>query len=200
MTIVWNTIKSWDGVVSEFDFNRLVDAVQSITLNPGLNYNIKRSPAGTTLVTNGQAAAAESCPFTVSLTPVSGDPTSLTVSVSPGTVNQFIATNVLDTFTITTTDTYYVKASVETDGQNVTSFTISVDTDAPDAQTATASSLPTSFDVLIALISDGTVYKTLTCGSIILTPVQAFITDTGSPAEPGELTYIPYYIWQVSTA
>lgn len=200
MTIVWNTIKVWDGNITQAAFNKLVDAVQSITLNPGLNYNIKRSPAGTTLVTNGKGAEAETCPFTVTLTPVSGDPTSLTVNVTPGTVNQFIATNVLDTFTISHSGTYYVKAGVETDGQNVTSFTISVDTDAPETQNATASSLPTSFDVVLALIKNGVAYRTLSCGSIILTPVQAFITDTGGPVEPGELTYIPYYVWQMSVA
>ena len=199
MTIIWNTLKSWDGAVSEFDFNRLVDAVQSIALNPGLNYNITRSAAGTTLVTTPQAGGGTPCPFTVALVPVA-DSSNVTVKVSPGTVNQFIATNVLDTFTISNSGDYYVKAAIETDGQNVSSFAIAVDDSVPEAQEATASSLPTSFDVLIAYIQNGVAYQTLGCGSIILTPVQAFVTDKDPPANPGELTYIPYYIWEVSLA
>lgn len=199
-TIVWNTLKAWDGHVSPAQFNRLVDAMQSISLNPGLNYNISRTPAGTTILPGGKGGAAVSCPLTVSLSGVDGDPDSLTVKVSPGTVNQFVATNMFDTSTVSDTGTFYVKATVETDGQDVTSWEINVDSSEPDAQSATASSLPTSFDILIAIINDGKVYRVLSCGSITLTPVLAFITDKDSPADPGELTYIPYYLWQVTTA
>lgn len=181
-------------------FNRLVDALQSITLGSGLGYKVLRTAAGTTIQPEGKSGGTFACPFTVLLNAVSGDPTSLTVSVSPGTVNQFVPTNLFDTFTIASTGTYYVKAGIETDGQDMTSFTIYCDTSKPDSQTATASSLPTSFDVLLAIIKDGKVYRVITCGSISISGYQQFITATDSPAGPGELNYIPYYIWQVSTS
>ena len=197
-TLVFSSLKSWDGKVSEAEFNKLVDALQSITLGSGLGYKVLRTAAGTTIQPEGRSAGAFSCPFSVALNAVAGDPASLKVSVSPGTVNQYVATNVFDTFTISTSGTYYVKAGVETDGQDVTSFTIYVDTSEPDAQTATASSLPSSFDVLIAIIKNGKAYRVLSCGSIILNGHEEFRTDKDSPAGPGELTYIPYYVWQVS--
>jgi len=196
-TLVWSSLKSWDGKVSEQEFNRLVDAVQSVTLNPGLNYTIARSPAGTTILSSGKGGGrAAICPFAVTISPISGDPDNVSVTVGPGTVNGFIPTNVFDAFTIANTGTFYVKVGVETDGQNVTACTFYVDGSEPDPQTATASSLPTSFDIPLALIKDAKAYKTIGCGSLVLTSVQAFVTDKASPAGPGELTYIPYYVWQ----
>jgi len=196
MDVVWNTLKVWDGQITQVDFNKLVDACQRITLNPGLNYNIKRSPAGTTLVTNGQAGSSLTCPFTVSLKKNPDDPTSLVCSISPGTVNSFVPTNAFDTFTVTSSDTYYVKATVDTDGATITSVEYNVDTSTPDPQTATASALPASVDVTLAVIQNGKAYRTIGCGSVSLTPVLAFTTDVEPPAEPGQSTTVPYYMWQ----
>lgn len=196
-TLVWSSLKSWDGKVSEQDFNRLVDALQSITINPGLNYTIARTPAGTTILPGGKGGGSGStCPFTVSINAISGDPDNVSIKISPGTVNAFIPSNVFDSFTIASTGTFYVKVGVETDGQNVTACTFYVDDSEPDPQNAAASSLPTSFDITLALIKDAKAYRTIGCGSLMLTSSQAFITDKASPAGPGELTYIPYYVWQ----
>lgn len=45
----FNGLKSYDGKVSEQDFNRLVDALQSITLNEGAGYQLRRNVVGTSI-------------------------------------------------------------------------------------------------------------------------------------------------------
>lgn len=140
---------------------------------------------------------ATACPFKITATTTGA---SVKISVSPGTANQYIATNVFATFTVSKTGTFYVKASIVTDGQNITSFSITCNGTEPNYQSATPSSLPTAFDVLLAIITNGIPYRTLGCGSIVATPAEAFRTDKPSPADPGELTYIPYYIWEISVA
>lgn len=200
MNITWNSLKSWDGKVSEMEFNKLIDVIQSITLNPGLNYTITRTAGGTTILPGGKGGGGSTPPplnVTVGADP--SDPTSLIVKISPGTVNQFLATNMFDTFPVDDTSTYYVKATISTDGQNVTSWELNVDTSTADTQNATASALPTSFDVLIAIIDSGKVYRVIGPGSIGVNGHEEFITDKDSPAGPGELPYIPYYSWEIST-
>jgi len=150
-----------------------------------------------TVIAGAGGAGDGPCPFETSTT-ISGG--TAKVIVLPGTVNQFIATNAFATFAVDKTGTFYVKASIVTDGQDVTSFSIAVNGAEPNTQLATPSSLPTAFDVLLAIIKDGVAYRTIGCGSIAATPAQAFITDKPSPAGPGELTYIPYYVWEISVA
>jgi hypothetical protein len=47
--INFNGYKSYDGKVSEAEFNKLVDLTQSLALNQGVGYRLSRNPIGTTL-------------------------------------------------------------------------------------------------------------------------------------------------------
>jgi len=197
--IIFNNLKSFDGRLTEQKFNRLVDAMQSLVINQGLNYTVARTPVGTTLgIAN--SSTKTTCPFTIILKAIPDDDANVTVNVSPGTVNQYIATNAFDDFTISKTGLYYVKAGIETDGQSVSSVTLYVDTDEADQQTPAPFALPSSFDIVLGVISDGKPFRAIGCGSIILSGYEQFRTDKDEPAEPGELTYTPYYVWKVEVA
>jgi len=200
--IPYRKLKIFDkNTVSPLDFNRLVDYVQSITLNNGLGYKIHRTKCGTNLTVHPGQSGGGSCPFTVTTAPVSGDTTSLHVSVTAGTVNSLLPSNNFDTFTISTTGLYQVKVRAlgDGDGKDITSCSLLVDTDPPEVQVPTPFALPSTVDILIAVILNGTVYRTIGCGSIQLTGTQEFITNPESPADPGMLNYIAYYAWAAST-
>jgi len=194
--IDFSGLKSYDGTVSEAEFNRLVDICSRLVLNNGVNYRVKRSVAGTVIVPGGVASLGTVCPFAVSVVPVAADPTTLTATITVGTVNQFVPTNAFDSFTIDATGTYYVKASIESDGQKITSVEYNVDTSIPDNQTPTPFSLPTSFDILLAIVYNGRVYRTIDCGSVSLSGQEQFRVDKTS-ADPGSLPYSAYYVWVI---
>lgn len=144
----------------------------------------------------GAGGAVESCPFTPSLSAVEGDPTSLKITFSPGTLRFMPPTNMLDEFTISKTGTYYAKVVGSSDGQSITSAELEVDTDAPEAQVPTPFALPASVDVLLYIFRDGVPFRCIGCGSVGLNSREQFRTDKDPPAEPGELSFTPYYAWE----
>jgi hypothetical protein len=196
--INFNAVKCYDAKVSPALYNRLVDIVQAQGLEPGIGYNLSRSTMGTTLrIKQAASAAITPLPFSVSVASISGDPSDVSVSVRPGTANQFVPDNIFDAVTVANTGTFYAKLSIETDGQNITSCSINVDDSVPDQQAATPNALPSSFDILLAIIKDGKPYQTQS-GSLSIVGYQTFIVDADPPADPGQLTYTPYFIWQIS--
>lgn len=199
--LIFNTLKSYDGKVSEREFNSLVDALQSVALSNGLGYSIKRTPLGTTIVTKATSApAATVCPFDVTISeidPASPSDTSKKINVAAGSMNNLIPDNNFADFDFTVSDLIYVIATGTSDGKKITSVTLNVGTTAPTPQVPTASSLPTSVDILIAVVVAAKPYRVIPCGSITLNGAEQFITDTSSPAEPGQLPYIPYYVWSM---
>lgn len=190
--------KSHDGRVSEYDFNRLVDLVQSTALAQGVGYKITRTPAGTTLRVKPGAGGAgpEICPFECSVKSVGSN---LIVKVSPGAINNLVPTNMFNAFTVASGSAHiYVKAAVVSDGQKVTSSALTVDTTAPIPQVPVPSALPAAVDVLLAIVKDGKPYKVISCGSVYLQGQEQFRVGKDA-AEPGQLAYTPYYIWGQST-
>jgi hypothetical protein len=189
-------LKVYDRTITKADFNKLVDIVQSITLNSGVNYRIKRTTGGTTLVASGSNAGITACPFDVTTAPATGGSGNMVATVRAGTINNLLPSNIFSSFPFNSSQVIQVKAHVLTDGQAVTSSTLVVDDTPPAVQEPTPFALPTTVDVLLSVIFNGVVYRVVACGSIQLTGVQQFITNPSTPASPGTLNYIPYYIWQ----
>lgn len=192
-TIVFSNLKCYGGTVTDRHFNRLVDALQSIALTPGVDYRILRTPAGTTIQPDGKGGGSGTCPFTIRLKVVDGD---LKATLTPGSVNELVPTNTFEEFSVEDTGTYYVKAKATSDGEKITSVFLEIDTDMPEAQTPTPFALPALVEILLGIIKDGKAFRTVACGSIHLQGHEEFRTDKSPPAQPGELVYTPYYAWR----
>jgi len=194
--IDFSQIKVWGGEVTPSNFNKLCDIVQSQGISTGPGYNIKRSAGGTTLSINSRSNAVVPPPFLVTITPM-GTTDESTVVLYPGTVNQLLPSDTYTTFTVDNSGTYYVKAIASTDGKNVTSVSLECDTDVPEAQTATPFGLPTTVEIPLYVISDGSLFRLIGTGSVSLAGNQVFVTDKDPPADPGTLPYTPWFIWSV---
>jgi hypothetical protein len=194
--INYNLFKCYDSKVSPTLYNRLVDAVQSNGLEPGIGYLLTRSTLGTTLRikagANGSFTPPE--PFAVTTVPISGDDSSVTVKVTPGTMNSLVPDNMFDSLTATIDDVNYVTLDVTTDGQNITNYEIDCSTDAPDGQNAVANALPTTFDICLAVIQSGKAYQAQ-YGSFTVYGTNTFTVNATEPVEPGLPVTTPYYQW-----
>lgn len=144
----------------------------------------------------GDGGAVAPCPFSVKLVLQSGG--DYKVSLNAGVVNGNLPSNIFDTFTIGGGSNYYVKLSVTTTGNSVTSVDVVVDTSHPDAPTVTMGTAPDNFDVLVyVLVSVGgklTPFRVLGCGNVIAVPVIVQQTPKDSPS-PGGSAWDLYYTW-----
>ena len=200
--INYNGLKSFNGIVSPSQFNRLVEAVQAITLAPGANYRLNRTPAGTVIYPKGKGSVpvATIYPFTITATTNAEDDTNIDIRVSGGTMNQFLPTNITTVFTVPFTDLTFVKLIGSSDGEKITSCFLEVDENAPNAQTPTPFSLPTAPEVLLGVVFEGEVTRTIGFGSVVMGGNLEFTVEKTPAAGPGELTYTPYYAWRASVA
>lgn len=142
--------------------------------------------------------AAQSCPFDITLSSTGGS--NLMAYLAYGSVSSIIPSNIDTGLTLLNTGLYYVKLVTTTNGGVISQVTIVIDTNIPKAQTPTAGALPSTVEILIFVINNGIPYRTIGCGSIMLTGALAFTTDKPSAVPPGVSTSINYYIWQVNSA
>lgn len=154
--------------------NRLREAVEQCRLQPGPGYTVSRTRGGTTLqilARPGAAPAANACPFGVTLTTASSG---YTATVAPGTINGLLATNYaacaaasLSTLTGTTAATRYIMVNADTDGKELTSFSLSITSTAPTAPTPTTPLAPTTFSYPIAVVTTAPmVYQLSPCSQL----------------------------------
>lgn len=126
----------------------------------------------------------------------SGEPV---VTVRAGTVNSLMPTNMFEQFptfgTATSETIEYAKVIVSTDGKKVTSSEIQFGDYPAEAQVPTPNGLPTSVEVVFAVVYKGTAIRTIGNGSINLSGAEQFRLDKNPPAQAGQLAYVPYYRW-----
>jgi len=134
-----------------------------------------------------QQAAA---PFTVS---ISG--TSLTVS--SGTVNGLVPTNINSTFIITGTGTEYFYLTVGASNAKVVSSSLAAGAIAPPAIDVIQGQPPLVFYICIYVIVNGVPFRTIGNGSLICTPYEAW-RFAKAMTSPDSMPYDSYYSWRVS--
>jgi hypothetical protein len=101
--------------------------------------------------------------------------------VWPGTIAGILPNNILDSFSVSASLTYWI-CTCYTDGKQITSATISTSTTYPDTQTLVPSSLPYSAAFIFAITQDGLSYRTIGIGNPNVVYNQAIVTDkTESP-------------------
>lgn len=135
-------------------------------------------------------------PFDVSFVPLGAG--TQTASVRPGSVNNLIPSNYLDTYAQNTTGTqYFLVADVTVTDAAVTGVALTFGTSAPTGIPVALAAPPTSFQILIGVVIEGKWYRIIGNGSLDCTSVEAFRVSATSPS-PGTLPYDIYYTWSVS--
>lgn len=186
--------------------NKMVAAIRSLEIQPGTNVRVSRTPGGTTLKASipkqRGGSAAQSCPFDVSL---QADGANYKIKVEPGTLNGLYAINYADslsfastTLSVATAGTTNVCVDVTTDGKQVTAFSLAT-VATVSAMSPTTPLAPTSFKWPVAHIKNGTVYKTIACGSL-QAAVKENVRVAKTPTTSDDNAYDIYYYWIMQVA
>jgi hypothetical protein len=121
------------------------------------------------------------------------------VTVRPGTINTLLPSGILDggglvENTIPKDQLRYVVLDASSDGQQITTASVSVESSAPSAQTPEIFGLPSSAKFLLGLVYNSNVFQ-VQFTNLVVTGKQQFIASKSSPAAVGELPYEIYYVW-----
>jgi hypothetical protein len=139
----------------------------------------------------GKADEIQHFPFEIS---VATDEVGPYATLRPGTINNFLPTNMFDLFDIEETGTFYVTLDIDTDGDSITGAEINVDSELPDSLGESAIGVaPDYFQILIGIIVDKKPFNVL-LGSIYAYP-QETIQTLKYTAEPGTPYYDINYTW-----
>lgn len=150
------------------------------------------------IATNNGAGDQIVYPFSVLKTTTNdGGSSILKITVTPGVVNNIVPNNMFDSFSATIQGDFYVKLTINTDGQKISTVSIKVGTDYPITQQPTPFALPSYFEILLAIIHNGAIFRTIGNGSIFTAGTQTYITTVDNP-QAGVLPYTPYFVWDLS--
>ena len=182
--------RKWNELLEEID-RRPVTVVAPLYLSEGAS--------GTTLYVRRQKpgeSAAETCDaFKINLTEVA-DP-AYTMLLTPGAINQAVPSNILTPIAYNSTTDRYVKLKVTTDGFALTGVTVALESTPTDPISTTVNAAPTSFDILIGVISQGVITQVWTDCNMLATLTLALVESKTIP-EPGTSPYNFYYTWVVT--
>jgi hypothetical protein len=116
------------------------------------------------------------------------------VRVRPGTANGILPSNWDEEFEYPGTGLWYAKAVLATDGEAITGVTIVMNGTAPTVQQPVEFGIATSVEYLFGLFSQGSVYRVIGAGQIVL-PTRTWLVTSANPvAAPGESPYDIYYL------
>jgi len=116
------------------------------------------------------------------------------VRVRPGTANGILPSNWDEEFEYPGTGLWYAKAVIATDGEAVTGVTIEIDAAPPTVQEPVEFGIAASVEYLFGLFSEGSVYRVIGTGQIVL-PTRTWLVTSANPvAAPGESPYDIYYL------
>jgi hypothetical protein len=123
---------------------------------------------------------------------VKTEESSFDVKVRAGTISGILPQNWDDEFTCSKDTLYYGKVIVQTDGRNVTSATIDIDTSEPQAQEANEFSVESPVEFLFGLFRN-TGFRIATQGNIPASPSLVLTTTKSPAAQAGESPYVFWY-------
>lgn len=133
-------------------------------------------------------------PFDATLS--GSEETGYTFKLEPGTMNSLLPSNMFDEFTCTHSEILQIKVRGVSDGKKITGCSMVCSAADPNIQTPVQNALPTSVDVVTGVIFEGTYYRVISDGSLIMNGAEQFRTDKTSPGVPGTMAYIPWYVWR----
>jgi hypothetical protein len=143
-------------------------------------------------------SSATTHPFQISSRQNPDNENQYLVTVRPGTINTLLPSGILGggvlvASTIGKDQLRYVVLDASSDGEQITTASVSVESSAPSAQTPTIFGLPSSAKFLLGLVYNSNVFQ-VQFTNLVVTGKQQFITSkTG--AGVGALPYEIHYVW-----
>jgi hypothetical protein len=192
--------------VTSTRLNALLDELRRLRPLPGKGINVDYTGDGTrisALDQSGSFAGGGSSnrhPFQITSIASSDDENNnaYAITVRPGTINNLLPTGIFDGASLKQTEIgsglQYVVLQAQSDGRQITSAAISVESSAPEAQAPVVFGLPSSLDVLLGIVKDASVFQVV-IDNILVTGKQQFVAQKGGNVAPGELPYEIYYVW-----
>jgi hypothetical protein len=189
------------------DLNLLGDTVRRARVLPGVGIKLTETLNGTVVSLKptrsfGGGGESEKHPFqiaTFAKTDSSGEVTGYECTVSPGTLNNLLPTNLFEDNAPTRHS--YPKDSIQhviltglSNGKQFTSCELSVRAQPPPAQPPTLFGLPDEVEILLGVVYNGAIYQIVKT-RLELVGKQLFLKDRDQPAQPGQLPYEAYFVW-----
>ena len=173
--------------------NAIVRAIRALRPMSGTGVLVKTSPNGTVMsaMVSADTSSSSAPPFDLS----SIDAT--TISLSTGTVNNIIPTNVNTPLTITGVGTEYVSLNVSATNAKVVSSSFSITTSSPAAIGVVQGQPPTSFSVCTHVLVNGSSSRVIGNSSLVFTPYEAWRLAKVMTS-PDSMPYDSYYSWRAS--
>lgn len=159
----------------------------------GVQVPRRDSASVTPIVLENQASSApvgSTAPFTATIN-------GLNLTLTTGTVNGIIPSNVGNTFVVSSTGTQYLLITVNTANAKVTSSSVSISSSPASAIDVIQGQPPSSFDICIYVVVNAVPYRVIGNGSLVCTPYEAW-RFAKAMTSPDSMPYDSYYSWRVS--
>ena len=180
--------------------NQILKELESLRITRVVNGTFRKLPGGTEITASlprgGTPAAATRQPWDLIPRADPDNETQYLVKVQPGTLNGFLPTNWDEEFELAATGLNYAKAVIATDGQNITSVAIDIDTTAPVVQEPVVFGLEEEIEYLFGLFIQGQTYRVIGDGDITLQARQYLVTTADPPSLAGESPFNIFYVLQ----
>jgi hypothetical protein len=180
-------------ILAEIKRNRPVVAapLSARVTGDGTHISIKQTPGGGGTLTNRQPwdLIARVDP---DADPEDENPPYL-VRVQPGTLSEFLPTNWDEEFSVDANEQRYAVAEVATDGKAITSVEIKLQSEPPSIQEPTLFALPSPIQILFGIFANGTTFRTIGNGNIVLEP-KIWFREARTGVQPGESLFNLYYV------
>jgi hypothetical protein len=193
-----------DRQLSSTTLNDIRRELESLRITRVVNGTFRKLPGGTEIVVpraggGGGGSSLTRHPFQISSTPNPDNEDQYFVTVRPGTINSLLPSDIFDgpslaRNTIAANSLSYVVLDASSDGQQITTASVSVESSAPSAQTPEIFGLPSSAQFLLGVVHNSNVFQ-VQFTNLVVTGKQQFIASKSSPAAVGELPYEIYYVW-----
>jgi hypothetical protein len=159
-----------------------------VDTSKGLNLQTLREGAG--------GGSSGPCPFKIIQNLV--NPSVLNVKIQPGTVNGILPANFAIGVDISSVGTYYIILRCNTSTGIVTNVNLIASTSPNSPLTTSLWSPPSQFEILIALIVNGTTYQVSSCKNYSAIAEESYKTEKLNPVV-GLSPYDIYYAWKITS-
>jgi hypothetical protein len=182
--------------------NQILRELESLRITRVVNGTFRKLPGGTEITVapqrGGTSTPATRQPWDLiarvdpDANPEDENPPYL-VRVQPGTLSEFLPTNWDEEFSVDANEQRYAVAEVSTDGKAITSVEIKLQSEPPSIQEPTLFALPSPIQILFGIFANGTTFRTIGNGNIVLEP-KIWFREARTGVQPGESLFNLYYV------